>query len=95
MKLTPAQLGRITAAETHALIGAFLLYILSAYYPGSLLAVGVAYGGLFAVELVKEYWWDVANEQGATYASGTVDLLTYYLGAGIALIALLLTHRPL
>lgn len=94
-KLTPAQIGQITAAETHGLIGGFVFYLLSVYFPGSLWAVGVAYGGLFVVELWKEGSWDMAHEVGATYAGGLLDGAIYYVGAGIALVALILTHRPL
>ena len=94
-KLTPAQLLEIVSQMVHALIGAFLFYLLSVYFPGSLLAVAVAYVGLFVFELWKEFSLDLATEQGATVAGGVLDLTIYYVGAGIALLALLLTHRPL
>lgn len=94
-KLTSSQLGRITAAETHALIGAFMLYLLSMYFPGGLLAVGVAYGGLFVVELWKEFRFDVATEQGATIMGGIIDMTLYYVGAALAFVFLVLTHKPL
>ncbi len=95
MKLTPAELLRIVAQEAHALIGGFLFYLLSAYFPGNLIAVGVAYGGLFVFEVWKEGFWDMAHEAGATYAGGLLDGSMYFVGAGIALIALVLTHKPL
>lgn len=95
MKLTVARLGTVTAAGMHALIGAFLFYLLSVYFPGNLWAVGAAYGGLFAIEVWKEFWLDLRTEQGATVAGGVLDLMIYYAGAGIALLAIVLTHRPL
>ena len=95
MTLTLHQLYEICAQETHALIGAFLFYLLSAYFPGSLLAVGVTYGGLAAIEAFKEFWWDVRDEPGETYASGAVDFSFYYVGALAAFLGLVLTHRPL
>ncbi|MBF6555517.1 MAG: hypothetical protein IVW52_04995 [Acidimicrobiales bacterium] len=94
-KLTPGQLGLITAEMVHALIGAYLFYLLSAYFPGSLYAVGVAYGGLFAFEVWKEFWLDLRTEQGATVWGGVLDLTMYYVGAGLGLLALVLTHKPL
>lgn len=95
MPLTKDQLLLVVAQQVHALIGAFLFYLLSTYFPGSLLAVAITYGGLLGVEVWKEGFWDMANEPGATYAGGLVDGMFYYIGAGIALVALLLTHRPL
>ncbi len=94
-KLTTGQLGKITASETHALLGAFLFYLMSVYFHGNLIAVGVAYGSLLVIEIWKEGVWDMAHEVGATYAGGVVDGVMYYIGAGIALLALLATHKPL
>ena len=94
MKLTPAQVGTVTAIETHALIGALLVVLVALYAPGNLLWLTVALVGLLAVEVWKEYSFDVSSEAGQTYLSGTFDLLEYYLGAGIAWVALFLTHRP-
>lgn len=47
MKLTVAQLEKITSAETHALIGGFLLFILAVYFPGNLVAVALVFSALF------------------------------------------------
>ena len=94
-RLTPAQLLEVVSQMVHALIGAFLFYLLSVYFPGNLAAVAVTYGGLLVVEFVKEFYVDLKVEQGATVASGTLDLVMYYVGAGIAFLALVLTHRPL
>ena len=94
-KLSPARLDEITAQQVHGLIGGFLFYLLSVYFPGNLIAVGVAYGSLLVIEIWKEGVWDMAHEVGATYAGGVVDGVMYYIGAGIALLALLATHKPL
>lgn len=95
MTLTLHQLYEICAQEVHALVGALLFYLLSAYFPRDLEAVGIAYGGLAVVEALKEFYWDVRNEPGETYASGAVDFSFYYVGALAAFFALVLTHKPL
>jgi hypothetical protein len=95
MTLTLHQLYEICAQETHALIGAFLFYLMAFYLPGNLLVVGVVFGVLAVIETFKEFWWDIRNEPGETYLSGAIDFSFYYVGALAGFIGLMVTHRLL
>lgn len=92
--LTVAQIEEITAQETHALIGFVLLLLLALYFPGNLFYLADVYLALFAIEVLKEFSWDMNHEKGATYLGGAVDFAFYYVGAVIAAILLWATHKP-